>query len=481
MKKKNLKKHLRWLVPVLIFFCALVAVIATFKKDIHQKAVEARETELILAITDEMQNVDLSIARALSFVEASAKAMSFYGMEYNINQIKVIMKNIVDSTDVTDVYICNLEGAGYDVHGKDIFLGDESFFDEVVSEYSRGGTGMVRSSMDVNKDDKEVILVSRVTFEKKEKGFILAKLPVETLYEKMFAERYLLDQLAIVTLDGQILSLMKRDDTDETASSFWEMLPYGLSRDTIKLSLSQKSVYRQEVEDYGYAVVIPFKNTGGGVVALMNYDQMREMTSDENRLFMRLAGRVAGASVILLILILLANYVSDAMEDMLRKKKLSELDMDPATGLFTKTSAKQQIKAQLENPENNGGLLFLIGIEGVKKDSELDLKMADSRRLSFAKALSSNFRASDIVARAGDDRYLVFLKNIRADKDVRKQTDEMQMFLHDAEIDDGKMQISVHAGAALYPNNGNTVDELLKSAEDAYERSKEAGSGRLSF
>lgn len=481
MKKTKLKTHLRWLVPVFIFFCALIVIISTFKTDIHKKAVETKELELALAITDELQNVDLSISRALSYVESSSKAMSFYGMEYNFNQIKVLMNNIVDNTDATEVYICNSEGIGYDSHGNEIFLGEESFFDEVVSEYSRGGTGMVRTATDADSDDKEVMLVSHVVFEKKEKGFLLAKLPVETLYEKFFMDKYLLDQLAVVTLDGQIISIMKRNTIDGETDSFWDLLPSGLTREAIKLSFSQKYNYMSEVPEYGYVVVIPFKNTGGGVVALVNYDQMKIMTSDENRIFLGLAGKIAAASVVLLLMILLSNYISDIIEEAIRKKKLAEIETDPVTGLLTKTSAQQQIKEHIDDPESNGGLLFLIGIEGVKKDSETDMKIADSRRLEFAKALCAHFRSSDIVARAGDDKYLVFLKDVRADKDVRKQTDEMQMFLHDTEINDDKMRISARAGAALYPGNGKTVVELMKSAEDAYVRSKEAGSGRLAF
>jgi len=481
MKKTKLKMHLRWLVPVFIFFCALIVIISTFKTDIHKKAVETKELELALAITDELQNVDLSISRALSYVESSSKAMSFYGMEYNINQIKVLMNNIVDNTDATEVYICNSEGIGYDSHGNEIFLGEENFFDEVVSEYSRGGTGMVRTATEFTFDDKDVMLVSHVIFEKKEKGFLLAKLPVETLYEKFFMDHYLLDQLAVVTLDGQIISIMKRDRVDGASTLFWDMLPTGLTREAIKLSFSQKYNYMSEVPEYGYVVVIPFKNAGGGVVALVNYDQMKNMTSDENRIFLGLAGKIAAASVVLLLMILLSNYISDIIEEAIRKKKLAEIETDPVTGLLTKTSAQQQIKEHIDDPESNGGLLFLIGIEGVKKDSETDMKIADSRRLEFAKALCAHFRSSDIVARAGDDKYLVFLKDVRADKDVRKQTDEMQMFLHDTEINDDKMRISARAGAALYPGNGKTVVELMKSAEDAYVRSKEAGSGRLAF
>ena len=482
MKKTRIKTHLRWLVPVFIYFIVLAIVLVIFKNDIRKKAVVTKETEIAHAIHDEIADIDLSIKGAMSYVEASSKAMSFYALEYNNNQIIVLLKNIMDNTDATEVYVCDSDGVGYDNEGKEISLSEYGFFEEIVAEYSRGGSGMVRPDDADGERAKEVLLVSQVTFEKKEHGYLIARLPIEDLSDRIFMDKYLVEAVAIVTMDGYVISMTGERAYDEAMEQdFWEMLPEGLSRNTIKLSISQKNEYMSEIPGYGYVVLLPMKTTNGGVVALIRYDQMKAMTKDVSEAFISLTVKIISLSILLVIMVFVSYYLSDVIEARIIQKKLSAIEIDPATGLLTRTSAEQQIKAHIEDPSGNGGLLFLIGIEGIKKETELDIKIADARRHAFAKALGANFRASDIVARVGDDRYIVFLKNVSADKDVRKQTDEMQMFLHDVEINDEKEKISAHAGAALYPENGKTVQELINSAQEAYERSKMAGVGRLSF
>ncbi len=483
MKKSKIRSHLRWLIPIVIYICMLAAVLVTFKNDIHKKAVDRKQQEISLAICSELQDIDLSLSRAMSYVESTSKALSFYAMEYNQGQVEVLLKNIIDNTNVSAAYVCDYDGNGYDERGTAVSLGEKRFFADITQEYSRGGSGMVRPDETSEEGDKEVLLVSHVTFDKKEGGYLIAKLPIESLSDKIFMDKYPVEEAAVVTLDGQIISRTVRaglEDGDEP-TLFWDILPMGLSRDTIKLSISQKNSYMAEVPNYGYVLVLPLREAGGGAVVLIRYEQMKYITSDENTMFLSFAVKILVISLFLLLMIIAANIISDILEDKLRQKRLSGIEIDPATGLLTKTSAEQQIKQHIENPDSNGGLLFIIGIEGVKKDTEMDIKIADARRHAFAKALSSNFRASDILARVGDDSYMVFLRNVRSDKDVRKQTDEMQMFLHDVEHNDDEGAINAHAGAALCPDNGRTVGELIDSAKAAYERSKEAGAGRLSF
>ena len=482
MKKTDLRSHLRWLLPVIIYFCLLAVILVTLQNDIYSKAVEAKEVEIAHAIHGELEGIDLSIQRAMSYVEASSKTMSFYALAYNYNQIRTLLKNIVENTDITEAYVCDYSGTGYDEQGKEISLSDKPYYGEIQKEYSRGGSGIVRSDETDENGYREVVIVSQFYFEKKEQGFLIAKLPVESFSDKVFMDIVLVEEVAIVTLNGNIItSTGERTEAGASDAVFWEYLPEGLSRDTIKLCISQKNEYKSEVPGYGYVIIHPMKQSNSAVVALIRYDQMHEMTKGYMEMFISLVVRIISLSLLLLLMVVVSNYIFEAVENKMLQKRLSEVEIDPATGLLIRSAAERQIKAHVESPDTNGGLLFFIGIEGVKKESEMDIKIADARRNTFAKELCANFRASDILARVGDDRYVVFLKGVHADKDVRKQTDEMQMFLHDMEINDEESRISAHAGAALYPENGKTAKELMDSAMAAYERSKEDGMGRLSF
>ncbi len=482
MRKIKNRSHLRWLVPLFIFFVLLGFFLFEYKKEIHERAITAKETEMVLAIEQELQVIDISLANASSCLLASSNAISEYHLQYNRNQILDILNNIVSSTDATKAMICGLDGLGYDNEDWDVYLADETYFEEILSEYSKGGLGMVLPDDYGEGDDKEVLLVCHVAFEKKEDGVIVVKVPVMSLSDSLFMDRFMADNFAVITLDGIVLATTRgqHENVSEGRTSFWNQLPIGISKDTIKLNISQKNVYMGRIKDYGYILVIPMRVPAGGAVVLIRDDQMEIMIATEELDFRDLLVKIGVLIAALLLMVLFAHVISDLIEVKIREKKLSQNETDPVTGLITRTAAEAEIQNYMDNPDNKGGLLFFVGIEGVSTVTDLDRAIIDSRRKEFAKTLSKNFRATDILARIGDDRYLVFLKGVHEDKDVRKQTDEMQMFLHDLRVDTSEIGYA-HAGAALFPENGKDVKELMESCEEALERSKEVGRGKLSF
>ena len=484
MRTSKSRNHLRWLVPLLISLVILIFMLLDYKRDIHEKTIEAKETEMAHVIEDEMRDIEISLAEASSCLVASADAISQYALTYNFNQISHIMKNIVVTTDVTDVFVCGIDGIGYDKDGRDVSIGDKPYFEELLSEYSHGGTGMILPD-DYGEDGKqETLLVSHVSFNKKEDGFIVATMPVLALSDSLFMDRFMADRVAVITIDGVILAStrgqMSEGAESEGGNSFWKLLPPEVSKDTIKLNLSQKSHYTAKVDGYGYILVLPMRTATGGAVILIREDQMDLMTAKDESGLWEFAVKIAILTASYLIMVLLAHIISDYVENKIREKRLAQKETDPETGLLTKNSSGEEIQGYINSQENTGGLLFLIEIKGVKQKTDIDKTILAARRKAFAKMLLANFRASDIVARIDKDKYLVFLKGVHDDKEVRKQMDEMQMFLHDLLVDTSE-EAFAHAGAALCPENGRSVTELISSAEQALKRSMEAGTGKLSF
>ena len=484
MRTSKNRTHLRWLIPLLISLVILVFMLLDYKRDIHEKSVEAKETEIIHVVEDEMTDIEISLARATSCLNASANAMSQYALSYNYNQIMNIMKNIIATTDVKDVFVCDAEGNGYNDDGRDVYVGNEPYFEEILAEYSNGGIGMILPD-DYGEDGNPITyLVSYVSFEKNSKGFIVATMPVLALSDTVFMDRFMADRVAVITPDGTILAstrnFMSETGESEGGNSFWKLLPEGIAKDTVKLNLSKKNHYTAKIDGYGYIIVLPMRTATGGAVVLIREDQMDMMTAKNESSLWEFAMKIALLTVAYLIMVLLAHIVSDYVENRIREKRLSLKDTDPETGLLTKSSSEEEIQSYITSQGNTGGLLFLIGIEGISPETNIDKTIISARRKDFAKTLLSNFRASDILARVGKDKYLVFLKGVHDDKDVRKQMDEMQMFLHDMLVDTSDNAFA-HAGAALCPENGRNVTELMDAAEKALERSMESGTGKLSF
>ena len=478
------RSHLRWLIPIIVYFIAVAVILSMYRGVIYRRAASAKLTEMALTIGEEVRDRDMVMNEAMSSVTMAGKAMSLYVMNYNDNQIKTLLKDIVDETELTNAIVCDEEGNGYDYLGKDISIGSEEYFSIINSEYSKGGTGMVLPDRSENARNTECLIVYGIKFSNRERGYLVATLPIDTLANQLFREQYIMDKVAVVTINGDILAdgRGKRADDFSESASFWEQLPPGISKDTIKLSISQKNIYMGPVQDYGYVFVIPFASAGGGAVVFVRESAMEAMTRETMDYYGAEAFRLLLASAFLIALVLISNFLSDLIEKRIRKKRYEAHDQDELTGLLNRESAMVEIKKYTEAEVGKRGILFLLELSDVKEAREnKGDAFADEKLKEFASSLDGRFRSTDIVARFEDDKFLVFLKDIYDQKDIRKQTDEMQLFLHDTRFIDADKEITVNAGAAIYPDNGRNVSDAVIAAKKALDRSKVVGKGVLSF
>ena len=93
-----------------------------------------------------------------------------------------------------------------------------------------------------------------------------------------------------------------------------------------------------------------------------------------------------------------------------------------------------------------------------------------------AKVLKDTFRSSDIVGRAGGDEFMVLMKNVRWDKVIERQMQELCRKFENLKIESipcGAIHCSI--GAAYYPEHGRNFDELYHYADEALYEAKRQG------
>ena len=479
----NKRSHLRWLIPVLCYFAVLTIALISYWNYTYRQVAEAKETDIAFDIERAIDVIDLAIEMDTARVTQISRAVSLYGIGYNRNQITSLLKNLVEETDLSYALVCNLDGEGYDMNGRDLDLSTEPYFSAVSAEYSRGGIGMMLPDGQADKDP-EVMIVSGISFEDKEKGYLIAKVPVIAVSDQLFRDRYVANRSDIVTIDGDIITFGHNKKysarTGVTRQKLWNNLPEGVSKDTIKLSISQRNVHMSRVDDYGYVIVVPFSRMAGGVVTFITEDEMRQMIKDDLHPLYHVTIWVVLASLILLVAIFAVNAISDLITKRTREKILTAVERDVVTGLMTRASATRTIENYLNEPGEKRGIVFVIGLNSTDDDKNDDA-FSGGRLKEFARSLEMGFRATDILGRISDREFLVFLKDIHEEKDVRKQTDHMQMFLHDVKVMDGHRELSANAGAALFPDSGKDAHDIIMAAENALIRSRKDGTGRLSF
>ena len=99
-----------------------------------------------------------------------------------------------------------------------------------------------------------------------------------------------------------------------------------------------------------------------------------------------------------------------------------------------------------------------------------------------ADRIKAEIREADTVARIGGDEFVVILSSLPEIAIVkrigRSLVEQISESLRVSETD---VQVSVSIGIALYPENGETAEDLIRSADKAMYRVKRQGKNNFGF
>jgi diguanylate cyclase (GGDEF)-like protein/PAS domain S-box-containing protein len=92
-----------------------------------------------------------------------------------------------------------------------------------------------------------------------------------------------------------------------------------------------------------------------------------------------------------------------------------------------------------------------------------------------ATRLASTLREEDTIARMGGDEFTVLLSRVDADGAAKIAAKLLETIALPIEIEGQELFITTSIGIALYPNDGESAETLLKDADNAMYRAKDAG------
>ena len=158
---------------------------------------------------------------------------------------------------------------------------------------------------------------------------------------------------------------------------------------------------------------------------------------------------------------------------------------DPLTGLPNRphllTLLTQHI-AMTRREQARGAVLFLDLDRFKQINDTLGHAAGDSLLQLAAERIRLSLRESDIVARIGGDEFTVVLPRITHSRDAGQVAANLIAALGKPfEIDGQKLYAGGSVGIALFPEDGDTAEDLLKRADTAMYRAKELGRGRHAF
>lgn len=99
-----------------------------------------------------------------------------------------------------------------------------------------------------------------------------------------------------------------------------------------------------------------------------------------------------------------------------------------------------------------------------------------------AMRLEKQMRQSDIIARIGGDEFVVLLSDIQYIEDAKPMLERLLASLSDPFVFEGfSFLIGASIGVAIYPDDSEDIDMLVRYADSAMYRSKESGKNRITY
>ena len=165
------------------------------------------------------------------------------------------------------------------------------------------------------------------------------------------------------------------------------------------------------------------------------------------------------------------------------KKIIEQLAyFDPLTGLANRTLLKDRIQQAMQIAKRNKKILAIIflDLDHFKLINDtLGHNVGDELLIHVSILLKKQLRDSDTLARIGGDEFVILLPSVKSSIDVQKIAQKIKNALdYKHIIGTHQLYITSSIGVAIYPQNGNTYDELIRNADTAMYEAKNSGRNR---
>ena len=177
---------------------------------------------------------------------------------------------------------------------------------------------------------------------------------------------------------------------------------------------------------------------------------------------------------------LIVKYVMRT-KDFEQKYKLATTD--GLTGLYNHRYFQEQLSNTLANSRRyeRPFSLIIIDIDDFKKFNDtFGHQCGDRVLLQVAQLLKRNVRSSDIVCRYGGEEMSIILPNIN--KESSSYTAQKLCKIvgtKEYTLNDKPVKVTISLGVSTFPQDGLTVDEIVKSADERLYKAKADGKNRV--
>ncbi len=194
------------------------------------------------------------------------------------------------------------------------------------------------------------------------------------------------------------------------------------------------------------------------------------------------------ASVLLLLsLIIVGVFTVLVTVQLIQQRKYNRditlhAEYDMMTGVYNRETLQAQAQRLLESEPDKRVAVFVVNLDNMKHLNDTRGHVAGDEALKgLANVLKNQFRGSAIVGRAGGDEFGVVLSGVESKAILIPTLARLQNAISTMVVAGGTAAISASIGTAIGTAGINSLDELVRQAEEALRSVKKSGKNGFAF
>ena len=158
---------------------------------------------------------------------------------------------------------------------------------------------------------------------------------------------------------------------------------------------------------------------------------------------------------------------------------------DELTGLANRNRLKERTELAIAFAQRHRGAVAVLylDLDHFKRiNDSLGHAFGDSILCAVAERIGQQLRERDTAARIGGDDFVIVLSDLSSPQEVMLVADRIrQNIARPITLQNHELSLAVSIGVSMYPQDGDDYDTLLRNADAAMYRAKEAGRNGLYF
>lgn len=166
----------------------------------------------------------------------------------------------------------------------------------------------------------------------------------------------------------------------------------------------------------------------------------------------------------------------------LKNKEMKILHMayyDPLTDLPNRSLFFDRLNMAVATAQRNNSkvAVALFDMDDFKKvNDSLGHEIGDRFLIEISQRIRSRLRQCDTLSRLNGDKFSILIQNIRSFQGLLKVIERIRAALEEPfQIENNLINLTVSIGLAIFPEDGENADELIRNADTAMHKAKELG------